>query len=56
MATKIMPRPSGGTDIRIVACPACGREIEHQRDFPDHLLLDHDPEDFGLSPLWRAEP
>ncbi|WP_394743342.1 hypothetical protein [Natronococcus roseus] len=35
---------------KLLECPACGADLE-DRILPDHLLVDHDPEDFGLSPL-----
>lgn len=38
-----------GRRLTLVACPACGADLDGEY-VPRHILQ-HDPEDFGLSPL-----
>jgi hypothetical protein len=43
--------PGGPTYLaRLVECPACGEDLEDATNRPTHIGQ-HDPEDFGLSPL-----
>jgi hypothetical protein len=36
--------------IHLEVCPACGYDYDRNEDRQEHIA-DHDPEDFGLSPL-----
>ncbi|MFB6186451.1 MAG: hypothetical protein ABEI86_06240 [Halobacteriaceae archaeon] len=36
--------------IKMTACP-CGYELGHSEQLEAHLLRDHNPEDFGLTPM-----
>jgi hypothetical protein len=40
--------------LSLTVCPACGYEFAEDEDRYHHLG-DHDPEDFGLSPLGEIE-
>lgn len=44
---------SGRYHQRLHTCPACGKEIDqdYTRELLNHLLFDHRPEDFGLTPI-----
>jgi len=46
-----------GRHARITECPACGEEFSELtgREISNHLLHDHTPADFGLSPLSDGE-
>ena len=39
----------------LTVCPACGYDFDENEDRYHHLG-DHDPEDFGLSPLGETRP
>jgi hypothetical protein len=47
-----LEQTGGGRLVDLIECPACGADLR-QRSTADHLLLDHQPEDFGLDPIRR---
>ena len=51
MSIERKPRPDGRPGKPVLAeCP-CGAPVRGGRFLEMHLLNDHSPEDFGLSPL-----
>lgn len=53
--TVVRTQRSGhGYDVRLTACPACGKRFEAGRNRRYHIA-GHAPEDFGLSPLGGGE-
>lgn len=51
MPLSVTEYDSGWTRFRLTACPVCGHVFSRNEHRWKHLLDDHDPEDFGLSPL-----
>jgi hypothetical protein len=41
--------------VQLEACPVCGYDYDRNEDRHPHIA-EHDPEDFGLSPLGETAP
>jgi len=53
VSLRVVCYARGQRRVQLESCPVCGYDYDRNEDRHEHIE-DHDPEDFGLSPLGQT--